>query len=116
MVWVLTVIIFITGISSCTSKRTGNPRVLVFAKTAFYHKSIPAGLAAIQQLGRENGFSVDTTTNAAYFNEDSLKNYSAVIFLNTTGDVLNHYQQAAFERFIQAGGGFTGIHSASDTE
>jgi cytochrome c len=117
LVWVLSIMIVLSGISSCSSKRKGNPRVLVFARTAeYYHKSIPAGLAAIQQLGMENGFSVDTTTNAAYFNEDSLKNYSAVIFLNTTGDVLNHYQQAAFERFIQSGGGFTGIHSASDTE
>src|SRR5690606_21969184 len=47
---------------------------------------------------------------------DSLKKYSAVVFLNTTGDVLNAAQEAAFERYIQAGGGFVGIHSATDTE
>lgn len=106
----------IVGISSC-NKRSGKPRILVFSKTAgFYHESIPAGNEAIRKLGEENGFVVDTTTNAAWFTEDSLKNYSAVVFLSTTGDVLDYRQEAAFERYIQAGGGFVGIHAASDTE
>ena len=110
----------ITGaliIASCTKKREGKPRVLVFSKTAgFVHRSIPAGIAAVQQLSAENGFEVDTTQNAAYFQEDSLKNYAAVIFLNTTGNVLDYRQEAAFERYIQAGGGFVGVHAATDTE
>lgn len=102
---------------SCSNIRTGPPKVLVFSKTAgFYHTSIPAGINAIQKLGRENGFEVDTTTNSSVFTEEHLRQYSAVVFLNTTGDVLNHYQEADFERYIQAGGGFVGIHSASDTE
>lgn len=68
-------------------------------------------------MGEENGFVTDTTTNAAvYFTDDSLQNYAAVIFLNTTGDVLDQYGQVAFERYIQAGGGFVGIHAAADTE
>ena len=69
------------------------------------HSSIPTGIAAVQKLGSENGFDVDTTKNAAYFQEDSLKKYSAVIFLSTTGNVLDYRQEAAFERYIQAGGG-----------
>ncbi|EKB49883.1 ThuA domain-containing protein [Cecembia lonarensis] len=102
--------------ASC-NKRSGKPKVLVFSKTAgFYHESIPDGIAAIQKLGAENGFDVDTTTNAELFNEENLKQYAAVIWLSTTGDVLNHYQEADFERYIQAGGGFVGIHAASDTE
>lgn len=102
---------------SCSNKREGKPRILVFSKTAdFHHESIPDGNAAIQKLGSENNFAVDTTTDAAYFNEDSLKNYSAVVFLNTTGDVLNHLQEDAFERYIQAGGGYVGVHSATDCE
>lgn len=93
------------------------PKVLVFSKTAgFRHASIPAGIAAIQQLGMEHHFSVDTTEDAAAFREENLKQYAAVIFLNTTGDVLGHYQQADFERYIQAGGGYVGIHAAADTE
>jgi cytochrome c len=101
---------------ACNS-RSGKPRVLVFSKTSGYrHASIPAGKAAIMKLGQQNGFDVDTTENANYFTEDSLKNYSAVIFLSTTMDVLNNYQEAEFERYIQAGGGFMGIHAATDTE
>lgn len=104
-------------LASCTKKREGKPRVLVFSKTAgFVHSSIPQGIAAVQKLGQQNGFDVDTTKNAAYFHEDSLKRYSAVIFLNTTGDVLDYRQEAAFERYIQAGGGFVGVHAATDTE
>jgi cytochrome c len=92
-------------------------RILVFSKTAgFKHASIPHGIAAIQKLGQENDFRVDTTKNAAYFNDDSLKNYQAVVFLSTTQDVLDAGQQLAFERYIQAGGGFAGIHAAADTE
>nr|WP_214448996.1 ThuA domain-containing protein [Flavihumibacter rivuli] len=101
---------------SCSS-RPGKPRLLVFSKTAgFHHQSIDDGIVAINKLGKENGFEVDTTTNSEYFTDDSLKNYSAVIFLSTTGDVLNNYQEAAFERYIQAGGGYVGIHAAADTE
>ena len=108
------VIFSLLFISSCSREI---PNVLVFSKTAgFHHESIPDGIAAIQKLGEENGFRVDTTTNAAFFNEENLQNYAAVVFLNTTGGVLNHYQKAAFERYIQAGGGFAGIHSATDTE
>ncbi len=103
--------------ASCSKKRDGEPKVLVFSKTmAFRHASIPAGIAAIQKLGADNHFAVDTTENAAAFSEENLKQYSAVIFLSTTGDVLDAAQEAAFERYIQAGGGYVGIHAATDTE
>ena len=59
---------------------------------------------------------VDATENAAAFTDENLEQYDVVIFLCTTGDVLNAAQQAAFERYIRAGGGYAGIHSASDTE
>ncbi|MEO6150059.1 MAG: ThuA domain-containing protein, partial [Mucilaginibacter sp.] len=91
--------------------------VLVFSKTSgFYHSTIPVGIGAIQKLAKANNFTVDTTKNATYFTEDSLKQYSAVIFLSTTLNILNSDQQVAFERYIQAGGGFVGIHAAADTE
>ena len=113
-------IIFVASIFlliSCNKKRKGHPRLLVFSKTSGYrHASIPNGIAAIQQLGAANGFDIDTSENAAIFNEDSLKKYAAVVFLSTTGDVLNNRQEAAFERYIQAGGGFVGVHAATDTE
>ncbi|WP_194821773.1 ThuA domain-containing protein [Micromonospora sp. S-DT3-3-22] len=91
--------------------------VLVFSKTAaFRHDAIPAGIAAIQKLGTENGFTVDTTEDGAAFNDTNLAKYQAVIWLSTTGDVLDATQQAAFERYIKAGGGYAGVHAASDTE
>ncbi|GAA1875395.1 ThuA domain-containing protein [Myceligenerans crystallogenes] len=91
--------------------------VLVFSKTAgFRHGSIPAGIAAIEQLGVDNGFAVDTTEDAGAFTDENLAKYDVVAWLSTTGDVLNADQQAAFERYIQSGGGYAGIHAASDTE
>ncbi len=113
----LLTLISVLGLWSCQKKRPGDPKVLVFSKTAGYpHQSIPAGISAIQKLGAENGFAVDTTTNAEMFTEENLKQYSAVVFLSTTSDVLNHYQEAEFERYIQAGGGYVGVHAAADTE
>ena len=91
--------------------------VLVFSKTAgFRHSSIPAGIAAIQSLGAVNDFVVVATEDANAFTAANLANYEAVVFLNTTGDVLNATQQAAFEQYIQGGGGWVGVHSAADTE
>ncbi len=91
--------------------------VLVFSKTAgFRHDSIPQGIAAIEALGAEHGFAVDSTEDAAWFSDAVLGRYKVVLFLNTTGDVLDAGEKAAFERYIRSGGGFVGIHSATDTE
>src|SRR5258708_38113124 len=68
------------------------------------------------RMGRQHQLQIDTTSNADQFNDDNLMRYRAVVFLNTTGDVLNPEQQNDFERFIQAGGGYVGIHAAADTE
>jgi cytochrome c len=93
------------------------PRILVFSKTAgFRHTSIEPGKVALMKMGMEQGFAVDTTERGELLNETNLKKYVTVVFLCTTGDALNPYQQNAFERYIQAGGGFVGIHSATDTE
>jgi len=107
--------LLIVTLYSCNQPTT--PRGLIFSKTnGFKHSSIPYGIEAIFTLGKENGFLVDTTKNAEFFDDFNLKQYRAVIFNNTTRNVLNAEQQAAFERYIQAGGGFVGIHSAADTE
>ncbi len=91
--------------------------VLVFSKTAgFRHDSIPAGIQLIRELGTANSFTVAATEDANQFNAGNLAQYEAVVFLNTTGDVLNATQQSAFESYIRGGGGYAGVHSASDTE
>lgn len=93
------------------------PRILVFTKTAGYrHASIPHGITALEKLGASNQFVVDRTEDAAAFTEANLARYRAVVFLNTTGNVLDAEQQNAFERYIQAGGGYVGVHAAADTE
>lgn len=103
------------GIFAANAKE--NPRVLIFSKTAgFYHQSIPKGIQAIQKLGVEFKFDTDTTTDAGQINTENLKKYKAVVFLNTTGDILNNEQQSAFESYIRSGGGFVGVHSATDCE
>ncbi len=102
---------------SC-NKRSGQPKLLVFTKTTgFHHASIADGVKAIFKLGQENDFEVDTTSNSAMFNEDTLKQYAAVVFLSTTDNsdsLLNNYEENAFQRYIEAGGGFVGIHAATD--
>ncbi|MEU4480640.1 lectin [Micromonospora sp. NPDC023966] len=91
--------------------------VLVFSKTAgFRHDAIPAGIQAVRDLGAANNFTVTATEDAAQFTTANLARYEAVIFLNTTGDVLNATQQTAFEAYIGAGGGYVGVHAAADTE
>jgi cytochrome c len=93
------------------------PRILVFTKTTtFRHASIPTALRAIRELGERNGLVVDASEDGGAFISSNLSRFRAVVFLLTTGDVLNGGQQAAFERFIRAGGGFVGVHSAADTE
>ena len=94
-----------------------NDRVLVFSKTAAYrHDAIPDGIAAIRELGAQHGFAVDATEDATAFTRANLARYDAVVFLSTTGDVLDTAQQSAFERYIRAGGGYAGVHAAADTE
>lgn len=108
---------FFTGLFwQCASEQKG-PRVLVFKKQEFYfHKNTDAAVEAIEALGAKNGFAVDVTEYGEDFTEENLKKYGAVVFLNTAGDVLNFTQEKQFQRYIQAGGGFVGIHTASDTE
>src|SRR5690242_17771591 len=102
---------------SATSAGACPPAILVFSKTAeFRHDSIPAAQAALRQLAGEHGWRADFTEDSAEFTYERLARYDAVIFLLTTGDVLDAAQQAAFERYSRAGGGFVGVHSASDTE
>lgn len=97
--------------------QTAKTNVLVFSKTAaFRHQSIDAGKTALARMAKEKGFGVSFTEDAETFNELNLKKYHAVVFLNTTGDVLNNEQQSTFERYIQAGGGYVGIHAATDCE
>jgi type 1 glutamine amidotransferase len=92
-------------------------KVLVFSKTTGYrHDSIPAGIAAIQQLGQQNDFTVVATEDDTQFTDANLAQYAAVVFLSATGDpVTTQAEKDAFQRYIEHGGGYVGIHAASDS-
>lgn len=92
-------------------------KVLVLTKTeGFQHGSIPEATLAIKKLAERHAFTVEVATGSNAFNDKNLEQYSAVIFLLTTGNILDSTQKKAMEKFIRSGKGFVGVHSASDTE
>jgi type 1 glutamine amidotransferase len=93
--------------------------VLVYTKNGkgYVHDNIPAAVKGIRQLGQQKGFSVTVSDNPADFNDDNLRKFDALIFTSTNNDVFdNDAQRVALMRYIQAGGGFVGIHSVTGTE
>ena len=118
---VATLVLAAAALIACSSDPEAKPKpraqVLVFSKTAgFRHDSIPAGVAAIRELGRANDFSVTATESAKDFTTKRLGRFDAIVFLSTSGDVLAPRPQRALKRYIRHGGGWVGIHSAADTE
>ncbi|GAA1809782.1 ThuA domain-containing protein [Luedemannella flava] len=88
-------------------------RILVFSKTTGYrHESIPAGVDALRRVAAGAGFAVDATEDPAVFTVAALRTYSAVVFLQTTGPVLDAARRDAVAGFITGGGGFLGVHAA----
>ena len=114
VLFLLSVILFLAfGCGGGSDTRS----VLVFSKTeGFRHESIEAGQEMFRELaGREN-FTVDFSEDASVFNQDALSKYNVIVFLSTTGDILDPTQQRELERFMEAGGNWMGIHAAADTE
>jgi type 1 glutamine amidotransferase len=106
-----------SGSGSTGSDASSTFRVLLFSRTAgFRHASIPTALAQLMDLQASGGYVAEATEDPTQFSPDNLARFQVVVFLLTTGDVLTDDQQAAFEAWIGAGGGYVGIHSAADTE
>ncbi len=92
-------------------------KVLIFTKTTgFRHDNIEKGVKVLKEIFAKEGISSFHTEDAEVFRSDSLNNFQAVIFFSTTGTILNKDQKESFERFIESGKGFMGIHAATDTE
>lgn len=109
--------IIFSACSTHITKGTAKQHVLVFTKTNGYrHESIPDGIEAIKKLGRENNFTMDASEDSLVFTPQNLKKYDAIIFLNTTGTILGQEQKLAFINYMQKGGGFVGVHAATDCE
>ena len=120
-VLVVSLVVLVGGLIVPTAAQAA-PRfsVLVFSKVnGFTHDSIPAGKAAITELGSQNNFAVTVSDDAALFTDAGLAPFDAVIFNNTNGRdgaVLDTNQRAALQRYVRAGNGFAGIHSASGSD
>jgi len=124
------IILFVALLMACSSAKqtAGNNggktdwkkiHVLVYTKNGkgYVHENIAPAVASIKQLGIQQGFSVEVSDNPADFNDDNLKKYNALIFNNTNNGVFDtDEQKVALMRYIQAGGGFVGLHSATGTE
>jgi type 1 glutamine amidotransferase len=103
--------------SSSTDGGLAQLSILVFTKTTdFRHASIPSARLALSAMATRLGWSVTFTEDAADFSTSNLLRFQVVAFVSTTGDVLDGAQESAFEQFLRGGGGFVGVHSATDTE
>lgn len=94
-------------------------RVLVYTKNGkgYVHDNIPSAVACLQRLGKEHGFAVEVSDQPAQFTEENLRRFTLLIFTSTNNDVFDtDAQRLAFRRYIEAGGGFVGIHSVVGTE
>lgn len=92
------------------------PAILLFSKTTgFRHsESIDASKAVFADLAKQNGWFLYETEAGGVFNAAQLAKFSAVIFNNSTGRVLNDEQKAAFETYVKNGGSFIGVHGTGD--
>lgn len=79
----------------------------------FYDAANQAELKSLTETASSKKIGIDTTSNPAGFNENTLRNYHAVVFLNTSANRLDFRQAAELQRFIQAGGGFAGVGKAA---
>ena len=96
-----------------------NSKVLVYTKNGkgYVHDNIASAVASIKEMGVENHFSVDVSDDPSVFTEANLKNYQFLIFTSTNNDVFDtDNQRVQFRRYIEAGGGFVGVHSVTGTE
>lgn len=91
--------------------------ILLFSKTSgFRHEeAIPAAQASVESIAARNGWKVFATENAAVFDDALLSRFDVVFGNNITGDNWTDGQKQAFIRWIEAGGGFVGVHGAAGT-
>jgi len=118
-VFLLLIAVFIFNASFSQNVNWKKVRVLVYTKNGegYVHENIPFAAKAIQDFGKKHGFKVDTSANPAIMIESNLKKYTMLIFTSTNNDVFDtDAQRLAFRRYIEAGGGFVGIHSVTGTE
>jgi len=118
--YLLTIVCTLTLTFAYSQTVRQEKRILIFTKNqtgGYIHECIPASITGITKIALENGIVVDTTTNSAFFTDDNLKKYSALVFSSTNNKLFEtENERIALQRYIQAGGGFVGVHSATGSE
>jgi type 1 glutamine amidotransferase len=96
-------------------------KALVYHETTgFRHASIPYAIQQITAYGNRHGVAVTADQTSNRFTDEGLASYDVVVWLSTVGGVrgdaplLTTDEWAAFERYMERGGGYAGIHAASD--
>lgn len=111
--------LFFTNVTAQDKFKWKKVSVLVYTKNGkgYVHDNIPSAVSCIQNFGKQYGFRVDTSSNASVMTEANLKQYTMLIFPSTNNDVFDtDEQRLAFRHYMEAGGGFVGIHSVTGTE
>lgn len=112
---ILTICILIVTFSELYAQK--NINVAVFSKTAgFRHESIETGIAHFKKWAKTSNWDIVFSEETSFFSDENLAFTDVLVFLNTTGDILDESSKKAIKKYINKGGGFVGIHSASDTE
>ena len=117
--------LFVPLLACAAVSQAADKKVLVYTRNytppdkpkGFVHDNVTSGVEAVQKLGRENGFAVDVSDDPKVFTPESLHQYAALVFSNSNNEAFeNEAQRQAFKKYIQGGGGFVGVHSASGSE
>ena len=109
------------GLPACKTENGTSPaivpNVLIFTKTrAFRHECIEPGVNAMQAYFSKHGITSVHSEDSLMFTPEKLKSFDAIMFFQTTGNILDSMEQDAFVKYIRSGKGFIGVHSAADTE
>lgn len=113
--------LLIVSAVGCKSKsepeKVDPPHLLIYSKTkAFRHECIGPGSEALKSYFNKYGITSTITEDSTVFTKQGLQDYDAVMFFQTTGNILDSVQQIAFQDYIRSGKGFVGVHAAADTE
>jgi len=92
-------------------------RVFLFTKSLDYqHLSVPSGVQMFKELSQDNHFHLTWTEQSDFFDDQAqLNSMDVIVFMNTSGDILDDDQRKALQNYIHQGGNFVAIHSASFT-
>jgi len=92
-------------------------KLLMLTHSAGYrHDYLPVAAEIVKKIGLESkSFDTIVTEDCSLINNDFLKNIDCLLFA-TTGELpMDNSQKDALISFVKSGGGFVGVHNATDT-